>query len=689
MPHFGMQLVLAPRMELRQQLAMRLEMRLEQRLELSLRLTLQQHQLMGIDGVDDPMRVRYFEVPKKGRGKKKMRAIAKIYEGAGNNHDAAIDEALNWEQFRKLGFETPEILGLLKSQDQSYLLSKFEDKAANFATLVSDPKILAKFIKHSKSASTDVSTEELFSRCGTELARLHLSGIDKENFCPRNIMIRLDPEGYIIPVHTGFSRVKFGSEPLNEKQRNSSLEAVMREFARLTEVTKTQLAAFAEGYSRYETLTFKYEPGEVVRALRDKLLATLSTGLPDGIDADADKGDEEGVEETFPSLSDKFEQIALEAPEYKGENWKSDKYLQDIRKKWHEAVCSLLPTEDVCYKEARTHKLIQALFRKYVLEGSVAIGDAAELEDDELRMDPGNASKLTKAIFKKYNIPKLGALNQTLWTSMALRTYRQLPPNCSHADMQKKMRKQFRGAPERRTIAKYMNQLKSAGKIPTLDSKLLRKAYDYSNQQLEAGDILTVEACSEELQLPADQIEFVIDNCKRNYLTSAIESHVKGENEIDVPTLSTQLDMDSDAIIETIVAREPEYKDRIMSVLEEPEENEEPESEPAEDNEVQQPQPGTDNEVLEDQLAALIDNNPHLTDQELADMLSIDDNTTQALLHNLKVRCAVDEHRQRVCRLVMSQPGIDDNGIMEETGLSITTIHLALREALLRGEIRE
>lgn len=721
-----MSMGLCMRQELRQQLAMRLEMRMEQRLELSVRLLLKDQLLMDLEGVDDPMRVRYFEVPTEG--KRKLAVVAKLHNGEEENNSMAIEEALNWEQFKDKGFEAPEMLGLLKSQDKTFLLSKFDEKAANFVSLIKDPKTLAKFIKHSKSA--DVSANELFEQCGVELARLHHAGIDKKDFCPRNIMVRLSGEGDITPVHTGFSELEFSSGPLSEELRNSALGDVIKKFANLDEVTKAQLAAFAEGYKRHEARLFQSEPSEAIRALRDQLLVALSGNLPDGtidetVQVDEDREKTEETSETPLSLADRFEQIVLGMPEFDSGHGYADDYLQGIRQKWYEAVCAVLPETGVSYEKARTHKILRALYKQFAENGSAGLADIESHEDDEIRMNKCNASRLIAPVLEKYSLPNFSLLDQLLWKSLVLRAYGEMPPDCSKSEIREKLRRQYsRGLdiPERRTISKYMSMLVSEGKVSNLSPALLRRAYNYANERLETGGIVSSEACAEALQLPADQIKFVVDNCKRNYLNSAIKAGLKGEGEIDVFALSTQLDMDSESIVEAVTILDPEFGGSLMTPPEEPEllVESEPEAEaeseqapepvpmPAFEPEVQpEPQPELahgpelqpapaptpqaqrSHQELEDRIAQLIANNAHLRDSELAEILAIDQDRVRQLLQNLKLQYAVDMHRSRVCQLIRQRPGIEDRGIMQETGLPVVAIHLALRDELLRGAIRE
>lgn len=125
----------------RLELAQRLELRLEQRLSLEQRLFLRMHQAMGQDGVDDPMRVRYFRVP--AGGKTFLPVVCKINDK--DNLDPYA-EAVNMETARERGLATPEILGISESNGIFFHFTRFREKAANLATLLhANPNILKKF----------------------------------------------------------------------------------------------------------------------------------------------------------------------------------------------------------------------------------------------------------------------------------------------------------------------------------------------------------------------------------------------------------------------------------------------------------------------------------------------------------------------------------------------------------------
>lgn len=699
MPGFGMYMTMSPRLEMRQQLAMRLELRLEQRLELSMRLLLEEQQLMDLEGVGDPMGVRYFEVPAKAKNMKGLGVVAKVYDRKGNNAEEAINEAIHWQQFKQAGFEAPEILGLLESQDKAFLLSKFDENAANFATLVSNPETLKKFIKHSKSIG--VSIEELCAKCGEELARLHQAGVNKKDFSPRNIMIHLSTDGDISTVHTGFSKVEFGAEAMSEELRNKSFGEALKEFSELSGMTKGQLATFASGYYRNEALFFQSRPSEVIRAKRAELLNTLSRDLSGEAVVPSEEG--AAAEKTVPSLSARFEKIVMETKQ--GEEY-THHYFKVIRRKWSEAVSECLPSTGLTIKDARTVKMIRALYERYVEEGSVKLTDITSMDDQEVVMDHGNASKLITPFMKKYDLPDFGYLNQLLWKSIMFKTYKELPPYCSHEQIRKELLRQYhdlsrRDVPQRRTISKYMGMLVSEGKVANLNSRQLRQVYEYANERLEEGNMVSAEACAEALQLPADQVKMVIDNCKLKFLNSAIEAHTNGQKVIDFSELSAQLDLG------------PEYRERIVALLAEseqeaetepvsvPEPESEPEPTPAPEpapTPVSTPTPAPEptptptlagnNEGLENRLAELITENAYITDRELAERLGIDQDTTRECIQNLKRRFAAEENRQRISYLIRQRPGIEDDGIAQETGLSVATIHLAIRDSLMSGQIR-
>lgn len=699
------------RMEQRMQLAQRMDMRLELRLELSLRQILAEHMLLDLEGVVDPGRVRIFDLP---TGEGAIPIAAKLISSPADPYR----EAINMRACAERGIATPELMGVGESNGMFFMLTRFDPDVLNCATALSAGAETAQaYCKYAQGATlgdlplenfTQNSLPDLHERVaivlGREVARLHRAGIDKLDVTPRNLLLRLSPEGQVSFTHTGFREVAFADRSLPKRRRREQLEALQRAFSAINSDVTAQYSCsmirgyFAEYYGR--TLAGGEDPSAIQREVRTATDETLQQD-------DADM-------ESPPSLTPmvvECRQIILDLP-----------LDQLTTRKVGEAMCAIVErsvaVENIGYDEQRPRKQLRWLYERWKEKGSARLEDL-ECAPSDIATDGTTAGRLLKPIIESLGVPLPSDLLRSLREALVLR-FAHEHPECSGHELFHRMRSAAPALMETleigsaRTLRKYLKPLRDGGLVHDVSKRDAERVIGLIADWFNGGRMLDPRDCAAALGMDEAAVRPLVLCLKQRHLKRSLAAAHQSHATIDIAALACVLDLPlaevEEAAIKTRISPAPGNAERSVASLPETsrvehavtapveEEHREAEVTPAEQEHTAAPpvppiQPvmqvqETTEENLDEKLLRAIEEDGTRSDGTLAQMCGCSVTDVQSRIRGIVASRHLDGRRSEVERLIQTQPGIEDDGIQERTGLPVVDIHLILRPLLQNGNLR-
>lgn len=728
MPGMGLSMGQSLRLTQRTELAQRLEMRLEQRLELGLRLFLKQHECMGQEGIEDPMRVRYFEIPPTASGETALKLIVKQLES--ENRDDPFEEAANLARFQSLGFSAPELVALLEEEKTPFMITRFDPSVANLATLIERPEMQSKFFEHAKATVSPKLWEyithqlsaveklelitgveegetpvhslppqglnravqyfgiELAHQLGKELAQQHEKGILKADFEPRNILIRLNTDGKLDVLHTGFRHIRFRDKPLDRKERREHLNDIQEKFRHAVPNYEAFRKAFLHGYLAREKDASVYSIEDTPSAVtikestKERLRRLLGKTGYFAVEPTEKKTEVEP--ESTRSLRDEFEEFVLTSPLGSLE-------FKQVVTEWTKLVAEALPVEQAAYELKRAYRIIVRLYELCRDNGSVQWEDI-ENEDEEIRMDSTTATRITKSIRERFYIPSPLEL-ESLWKKLlVLRCYKQYPQLSLPRQYELLYGKFFRDGEfsmAGRTFRKYVTEWKQQKKITSLPFSTTRRLNALFNECCHTSSPINVSQIAQSVGLPPESVEPYIKDLQDAYIREQTkEAGIQGKLP-DIPALAALFDLPIETVERAVLryAKPTDISGEVRAQVAEA--TSEVAASPEETRE-STPEPAAPEAMLaqDDHIIRKITLDPAYPEHTLAEELGISLIEVRNRTARIYTARGLADRAREVQHLISTHPGIEDADIQEVTGLSVTDIHFILRPLLLEGHIR-
>ncbi len=782
----------------RAELALRQDMRLEQRLEMSVRLSLRQHELMGTEDVDDPLRVRHFGI---GSGRGRIGVIAKLVTPA-HGVDPYL-EAQKLEMFRAAGFAAPELMGVIESNNRHYIITRFVDDVANLATLMKNTssrdkffdvsgvvlnqafldivlqdmptvdqlnllehvvehmpakvkKALSEEIEQAKSVllpeelavgalkkiilANSVSLQTLPAKksdlivrtigkkigraLGEELARLHARGVIKHDFLPRNLLVKL-AEDTVALMHTGFNAVDFVDAPLEKAKRLANLQEVGEHFD-AADVPQSFKKAFLAGYfgrpepDSVAVVDAKSDTNEHV-VVEPEVVATRSrlTRLLAGTKYQHGEPTEVVVAPSVARVKTALENVIAHLP-------MNQLNLHAILVRWEDIIQNVLAQTTPTYQEMRVHKMILYIFHMMKEGEEVSLRMFEDTDDEEIRMEQSLASRLLAPAFEKLGIPSIQEAMHMLRLGIVLRFVEE---NLTASDEElttiiansgfNDHEGESLGINSRRTVTKYVTELKSLGKV-ALTAKDRRKVISCFEVAIATGDVVETNSIAAKVGLPPEPVSIVLGILKQKYLFGRVKELVLAGQEVDVIDLGTRLGVEydliermTDDVRKTMPAQIPATVAAVRSevALALPVEEVEPVRTREEIIAAMVPTDFVQPTVVATPVIAVPSvqveppiqspeqpSRDHIIDRITADVvyptaslaneLGMSVAAVESLIQAIYDDWGLSARSREVLALIMAPGGIEDDGIQARTGLSVTEIHFVVRPLLLRGQIR-
>ncbi len=587
---FSMSMSFQQRLELAQRLVMRQELRMviEQRMQMSL------HEHMDLEGVEDPLRVRYFEFSEK-KGKITP-FVAKMFDKT--MVDECYLEAANQLRMKECGLAVPEVVGVMQTDNKAILVSEFVRDSASIGTLLSNPEVAFNFYKkhinkyisnwseHDVQAALQAQKIRSAYLIGNEVGKMHEAGILKKDLVPRNFLVTVGASGDIDEMkiwQTGFGHVEF-KEVLTRKEKMDNLKQLAADFDRFESNHGLQ-CEFLRGYfGKYsqgiDGITDILDEEKDIQKqtgdgddIRRKVKTRLSVLLGNRGYVAAAEGTEEV--EVVPDLSRQIEQYVLNCPEeelncpYYGGR-RNNRAGQIAFQKVVQMIRDVLQQQKkgCSYQDVRSLRVLDYLFACYVDYETVSQNDIENCDDVELRMHVTTASRLVAPILKKLNLPDVGFLPSYFDQCTVLRL-KLVNLEAIDQALVNMMYDKFTLVLARRTVSKYRNILQEAGKFPKLEGKHSRRLRNHFNNVMHSGGTVSLEEFSRTLGLPESDLDDYLGVLVRQYLDKQITNALANGrlDQLDEVELAMKLNLPISDVMEKV----EKNRGRTSALIEAPE----------------------------------------------------------------------------------------------------------------------